>query len=630
LDRRVKAFAAHLKTGDVAGLLARYGDLLLAALVVGMVGMMILPLPTFLLDILITLNIAASVILLLVAIYVSDALRIATFPTILLLTTLYRLALNVSSTRLILLQANAGRVIRAFGTFVVRGNYVVGAVVFLILTIIQYLVIARGGERIAEVAARFTLDAMPGKQMAIDADVRAGTIDSTEARRRRAQLSREAQLYGSMDGAMKFVKGDAIAGILITLINIVGGLVIGITQRGLEVGEAARTYTLLTIGDGLVSQIPALLLSTAAGLVVTRVASEDEGTHLGHEIGTQVLGQPRALAIAALLLALLGVVPGLPLVPFWILAAATGGTAWAVSRTRSQKQAAARAAPFAPGLAALVLDVGDDLWETASAPAFAVALGERLYADLGVPLPALQVRPAGAALAPRGWLLQIKEIPIEPGRVADPGALVAAVGEALRHHAAELLGIEEVQHLLDGLATHKPALVHELVPARLELRRVADVLRRLVAEDLSIRNLADILEALGERVEQQKEPGALVEQVRAHALRRYITHKYAAGGRLEAYLLEPAVEEALREALRDTPAGQPLLLEPDLSQDLVAAVRARLGSADPARPVIVTSAELRPHLRSLVVAVDPDIAVLSFGELSPALELVPRGHIGLG
>ncbi|MSP15275.1 MAG: EscV/YscV/HrcV family type III secretion system export apparatus protein, partial [Myxococcales bacterium] len=240
--------------------------------------MMIVPLPTLLIDLLIALNLTIAVVLLMVAIYVPDALRITTFPTLLLLTTLFRLALNVSSTRLILLQADAGDIIRSFGEFVVRGNFVVGAIIFLVLTLIQYIVISKGSERVAEVAARFTLDAMPGRQLAIDADLRAGHLDQEEARRRRSALQRESQLFGSMDGAMKFVKGDAIAGIVIVVITIVGGLIVGVVQRGLSLGEALEVYSLLTIGDGLVSQIPALIISTAAGLIVTRVASEEEGT----------------------------------------------------------------------------------------------------------------------------------------------------------------------------------------------------------------------------------------------------------------------------------------------------------------------------------------------------------------
>src|SRR3954469_25148369 len=301
--------------------LSRLGgaDAGLAVVVVVVVALMVVPLPTWLLDILLAGNLSAAVTILLVVLYAPDAISIATFPTLLLITTLFRLALNVSSTRLILLQANAGEVIRSFGLFVVRGNYVVGAVVFLILTIIQFVVIAKGSERVAEVGARFVLDAMPGKQMAIDAEARSGAIDGNEARHRRRQLARESQFYGALDGAMKFVKGDVIASVIITFINILGGLAIGVGQRGLEVDAALRRYGLLTIGDGLVTQIPALVLSTAAGILVTRVASEDPDTSLGSELVGQLLGVPKALQVAGIFVLGLGAVPGMPMVPFLLI-----------------------------------------------------------------------------------------------------------------------------------------------------------------------------------------------------------------------------------------------------------------------------------------------------------------------
>src|SRR5215510_14507240 len=284
----------------------------LAVLVVAVVALMVVPLPTWLLDILLASNLSAAVAILLVVLYVPEAISIATFPSLLLITTLLRLSLNVSSTRLILLQADAGEVIRSFGLFVVRGNYVVGGVIFLILSLIQFIVIAKGSERVAEVGARFVLDAMPGKQMAIDAELRSGAIDGNEARRRRRQLARESQFYGSMDGAMKFVKGDVIASLVITVVNILGGLAIGVAQRGMPVVDALKRYGLLTIGDGLVSQIPALVLSTAAGVLVTRTASEEPDTPLGEELARQIFGIPKALRVASGFVLLLALVPGLP------------------------------------------------------------------------------------------------------------------------------------------------------------------------------------------------------------------------------------------------------------------------------------------------------------------------------
>ncbi|HPZ77181.1 MAG TPA: flagellar biosynthesis protein FlhA, partial [Thermosynergistes sp.] len=307
---------ADIRESSLMRKATRFADVGMAFLIILIVGMMIIPMPTFLLDILLSMNITFGVVVLLATFYVLKPLEIPAFPTILLIATLYRLALNVSTTRLILLQAYAGEVIAAFGNFVVGGNYVVGGVVFLILVIIQFVVITRGAERVAEVAARFTLDAMPGKQMAIDADLNAGLIDEKEARKRRSEIQREADFYGSMDGASKFVRGDAIAGLIITVVNILGGLTIGVFQRGFSFQEALQTYSLLTVGDGLVAQIPALLLSTATGIIVTRAAGE---SNLGRDIVTSLSSNCRPLFIGAGLLFALAVVPGLPTVPFLLL-----------------------------------------------------------------------------------------------------------------------------------------------------------------------------------------------------------------------------------------------------------------------------------------------------------------------
>ncbi|HEY2744346.1 MAG TPA: flagellar biosynthesis protein FlhA, partial [Polyangia bacterium] len=400
----------------------RSGAIALATFVVATVAMMIVPLPTPLLDVLITSNLAISVALLLVAVWSARTLELSTFPTLLLLTTLYRLALNVSSVRLILLQANAGRVIHAFGAFVVRGDYVVGFAVFLILTIVQYIVISRGAERVAEVAARFTLDAMPGKQLAIDADLRAGAIDSGEARRRREALGKEAALFGALDGAMRFVKGDAIAGVLILSISLAGGLVIGVVQRGMALGDAARVYTLLTIGDGLVSQLPALLISTAAGLVVTRVASDEEGGTLGPDLARQLL-RPGALLTTAILLALLALVPGLPLWPFLVVAAATAALAWAALRRRAQRPRVPVAdAPSPPP----PLEVALDPALHAAAPSLETRLAAvtRALADeLGLIVPPL-VLTIDARLPLRGYEIRLRGIPLADGIIPDGRILV--------------------------------------------------------------------------------------------------------------------------------------------------------------------------------------------------------------
>jgi type III secretion protein V len=661
-----QGFVALLRAGDVRTLLARYSDLALAGLVVSIVGMMIVPLPTPLLDLLISVNIATGVVLLLVAIYVSDALKIATFPTLLLLTTLFRLALEVSATRLILLRADAGEVIRAFGNFVVAGNLVVGAVVFLILTMIQFIVISKGSERVAEVAARFTLDAMPGKQMSIDAELRAGHIDHNEARRRRTALARESQLFGSMDGAMKFVKGDAIAGIVVLAVNIVGGLVIGVLQRGMDVATAARTYTVLTIGEGLVSQIPALVISTSAGIIVTRVASEEEGGHLGRDIGLQVMAQPKAIAIAAGLLLLLAVVPGLPGVPFVTLALVLGFIAWRLLRTPAPAAganaesvaaavagggaavSAARAAEIAPApvLTPIAVEVSDELGARLGprAPGDAgtfVAdvvprVRERLFAELGLSLPVVRLRPAVAGLTPTAFVIRLNEVPLARGDIAreDWDQAGPRLGEEVlalaRRYGHELFGLEETQALLDALERTHPALVREVVPKLISPVLLTDVLRRLVEEGISLRNLRDILGALAEWAPQERDPVALTEHVRV-ALRRAITYKHAGdSGVLAAYLLDPMIEDAIREAVQKTSTGSYLALEPQISRDIIAAVGRALGPEGSNGAVLLTGVEIRRYVRRLVELEHPGLAVLSFQELAPEAQIRPIARISVG
>jgi len=658
-----RGFVALLRTGDVRTLLTRYSDLALAGLVVSIVGMMIVPLPTFLLDLLISVNIAVGVVLLLVAIYVSDAVKIATFPTLLLLTTLFRLALEVSATRLILLRADAGEVIRAFGNFVVAGNLVVGAVVFLILTMIQFIVISKGSERVAEVAARFTLDAMPGKQMSIDAELRAGHIDHNEARRRRAALARESQLFGSMDGAMKFVKGDAIAGIVVLAVNIVGGLVIGVLQRGLDVATAAKTYTVLTIGEGLVSQIPALVISTSAGIIVTRVASEEEGGHLGRDIGLQVMAQPKAIAIAAALLLLLAVVPGLPGVPFVTLGVVLGLVAWRLLGAPSAaavdpavagaggaaaQAQAARAGELAPApvLTPIAVEIAGELGALLGPRAAGDAgsfvrdivprVRERLFAELGLALPVVRLRPGVDGLAPTAFVIRLNEVPLARGDISREDW--AGAGERLgdevlalaRRYGHELFGLEETQALLDALERTHPALVREVVPKLISPVLLTDVLRRLVEEGISLRNLRDILGALAEWAPQERDPVALTEHVRV-ALRRAITYKHAGdSGVLAAYLLDPMIEDAIRDAVQKTATGSYLALEPQISRDIISAVSRALGPEGSNGAVLLTGVEIRRYVRRLVELEHPGLAVLSFQELAPEAQIRPIARISVG
>ncbi len=669
---------ATLRAGDIRGLLTRYSDLALAALVVSIVGMMIIPLPTLLLDLLISLNIAVAVTLLLISIYVTEALRIATFPTLLLLTTLFRLALEVSATRLILLKGDAGEVIHAFGNFVVAGNLVVGAVIFLILTIIQFIVISKGSERVAEVAARFTLDAMPGKQMSIDAELRSGHIDHDEARRRRAMLARESQLFGSMDGAMKFVKGDAIAGLVVLAVNIVGGLIIGVAQRGMDLADAARTYTILTIGGGLVAQIPALVISTSAGIIVTRVASEEEGAHLGREIAGQILGQPKAIAIAAGLLALLALVPGLPTIPFLLLAAVLGFVAFRLLRspvaTRADgATAAARggagatvpssrgggssAAFPAPVLTPIAVQLGAALSArlcpdgngSPVADRLTSLIRDRLFAELGIPLPPVRVRPSVEGLAPNSYVLRLNEVPLGRGEIAATGDPSTATSDAdasghasppeetiaadllvlLRRYGHEFIGIQETQGLLEALERTHPALVREVVPKVISPTLLADVLRRLAEEGISLRNMKDILGALAEWAPSERDPVTLTEHVRG-ALRRAITYRHAsASGVLSAYLLDPMIEEAVREAIHKTATGSYLALEPQLSREIIQAIGRAVAMAPHAgpTPVILTNVDIRRYVRRLVETEYPGVAVLAYPELAPEAQVQPLGRI---
>ncbi|MGD9494918.1 MAG: flagellar biosynthesis protein FlhA [Armatimonadota bacterium] len=419
----------------------RQSDAMMALGIIGLIAMMLIPLPPPLLDVLLTVNFALALCILLVSMYIREPLEFAVFPSVLLVATLFRLALNISSTRLILLHAHAGKVIEAFGSFVVGGDLVVGLILFLILIIIQFVVITSGSQRVAEVAARFTLDEMPGKQMSIDADLSAGLITEEQARARRRKIEREADFYGSMDGATKFVRGDAIAAIIIVIINIVAGLIIGIARLGLEPGEALRRYALLTVGDGLVSQIPALLISTATGLVVTRAASDQD---LGRDVAAQLLSQPRAVAIVAVMMVLFGMVPGLPTFSFFVIGGLAGALAWLVDRRGAPPQepgkaGAAAAEPVAesalPALDRLGIDLGYGLIglvdERATAyggqPAALLrriaAIREQIAGELGLPVPPVRIRD-DVALPPMGYTIRLRGAAIAEGTL-EPGRLLA-------------------------------------------------------------------------------------------------------------------------------------------------------------------------------------------------------------
>jgi type III secretion protein V len=624
---------------------------------------------------------------------------------LLLITTLFRLAIEVSATRLILLKADGGDVIAAFGNFVVAGNLVVGAVVFLILTFIQFIVISKGSERVAEVGARFTLDAMPGKQMSIDAELRAGHIDHVEARRRRAMLARESQFFGSMDGAMKFVKGDAIAGIVVLLTNVIGGLVIGVVQRGMDIGTAAKTYTVLTIGEGLVSQIPALIISTSAGILVTRVSSEEEGGHLGSDIGRQILAQPKALAIAAGLLALIAIVPGMPTIPFLGISVVVGFLAYRLIKSPKKSanvsgqdgtiETTRPQGPVKPGTKpelpppvltpicielsplltqSLLSNQGPDRLTTELIP----NTRERYFIETGIPMPSVRIRPNTEGLLDSSYSLRLQEIPMATGKIQvghtlvmeSPGRLATLGIEALpavhpaglpavwvadkdcdalagqsiqmlkpeeiifthlllllRQHGHTFIGIQETQLLLDGLEKSHPALVHEVVPKLVSPVLLADVLRRLAEESISLRGLREILGALAEWAPVERDPVALTEHVRG-ALRRQITFKFAGPkGVLAVFLLEPMIEQTVREAIQRTPTGSYLALEPEISRDIILTI-GRATSNTP-NPVILTTVDIRRFVRRLVETEYPKIHVVSYQELSPEARLQPLGHISI-
>lgn len=623
-------------------------ELILASLVISVVAMMIVPLPTWLLDVLLATNLSLSVAILLVVLYVPDALAIATFPTVLLLTTLFRLALNVSTSRLILLQANAGEVIFAFGNFVVRGNYVVGAVVFLILTIIQFIVIAKGSERVAEVGARFVLDAMPGKQMAIDAELRSGSIDGNEARRRRRALARESQFYGSMDGAMKFVKGDVIASLVITAVNIVGGLAIGVGQRGMPVTDALKRYGLLTIGDGLVSQIPALILSTAAGVLVTRTASEEPDTPLGEEISRQLFGMPKALLVASIFVLGLAVVPGLPAAPFLVLGVALF---WVARAREKQIDRAAKASvteptrdakrgpQFAPLVVPWAIDVSPDLEglldDTPQGPGIrsrALALRSSIFGELGVPLPSPVVR-VSTELNAGTVALSLFEVPTRLFAVsADENAvagLSAEIERQLEARASDFLGLTETQRLLDTLEEFSPATVRNVVPKPISVTVLCDILKRLVEERVSIRDLGRILEALATVGASERDPLNLAEYVRSQ-LRRPITFKLTRGAQqLGVVLLDPMIEDTVRKAITRTAAGAFLALPPDAARDIVASIKRARSEANQADVAILTQPDIRRFVKKVLDTDIPDATVVSFADLVPELNLRPlaRAHL---
>lgn len=679
--------------------LFRHSDLLLALLVVAVIALMILPLQPFMLDTLIALNLSMSVILLMVALYINSPLGLSTFPSLLLFTTLFRLALNIASTRQILLHANAGEIIFTFGNLVVGGDIIVGVVVFLIIAIVQFIVIAKGAERVAEVGARFTLDAMPGKQMSIDADLRGGIIDKEEARLRRSQLERESHLYGAMDGAMKFVKGDAIAALIIAAVNITAGLAIGTLRKGMDLDSALTTYSVLTVGDALVSQIPSLLVSIAAGILITRVSDpgRQQGNGLGDEIAGQIRAHPKALLIGSAVIFGLTLVPGFPKLPFLALAGVVGFVGYrllpgqrryktpgdtpmpAMRREGTEKIRPwldASDFPLTVPVVVQVFPAIEHCIDPVRLDREMLKVRRYLELDLGVPFPGVVMRPAPHF--PSGaYQICINEVPVQDGELRPDHLLafdsrdilvsggircnvgeVAMLGRAavwvhenqrvqleharrryltleqtltqhlrqvLQRHADELIGIQETQLLLKRLAEEHPDLEKEL-QRNVPLPRLTEVLKRLVREDISIRNLREIAHGLIEWAPREKDTVLVTEYVRT-CLSRYISHRFSnSDGTLSAVVLHPALEDKLRQSIRQTSAGTVLLLDPNTSRQLAAQIKEMLLPYEEqanggAGAVLLTSLEIRPYLRKLTEIELGRVPVLSYQELNPAVRI---------
>jgi len=703
LDRLVRLLGGDRALATISG----SSDIIMAALIIAIIMMLIFPVPPHVIDVLISINLAVSISILFVSLYIQKAVHLSMFPSLLLITTLYRLGVNISSTRQILLHANAGRIIHAFGQFVVGGNYVVGGVVFLIITIVQFIVVTKGAERVAEVAARFTLDAMPGKQMSIDADLRSGIIDQQQARELRLGLAKESQLYGAMDGAMKFVKGDVIAGIVIAIINIVGGLIIGVMMHKMKLGQAAKIYTLLSIGDGLVTQIPSLMIAITAGIVTTRVSSDKKDTHLGKEISEQLLNQPKALLIAGAVLLLMAFIPGFPAWPFLMLSAIVGVIGYVFFK--NAKRVAAKAAA---GLSATDMDIPGHAVTAGGAEDYALTLPvvlevgqaisflirkdkqgltfidqmipkmrHALYQDLGVRFPGVHVRTDAPSLEQNEYAIHLNEVPIVRGKVilkhlltneteetlrrynlpflASKGSfgmpalwvdekyqeilaragirfwtglevIILHLSKFYRQYAFEFIGIQEARAVLAFVERSFPDLIKE-VTRLVPLQKLTEILRRLVQEQISIKDVRTILESLSEWAQTEKDTILLTEYVRS-SMKRYISYKYSLGQSvLSVYLLDPEIEDMIRGAIKQTSAGSYLALDPDSGQLILHAMRITIQPTPPGGqpPVLLTGIDVRRFTRKLIEGEFPDLPVVSYQEIVPEIRIQPLGRIQL-
>mgnify|MGYP005839167861 CR=1 FL=1 len=672
----------------ISDLLRSGSDLIIIILMILIIGVMVIPVPTWILDILLSLNIGISVCILISSFHLRRSVNISTFPSILLLTTLLRISLNISTTRLILLDGYAGRVINAFGNFVVAGNFAVGAVIFIIITVVQFIVIAKGAERVAEVSARFALDAMPGKQMSIDADMRAGIIDAEEAKKMRNELDKESQFYGAMDGAMKFIKGDVIAGIIITLINMVAGLLIGIVTKGMSLADAIRTYLILTVGDGLVSQIPALLISSSAGIIITRISSNNN-EFLGKEILQQLFNQPRTLIITSIIMIVFALIPGLPFLSFFLLALVSGSGAFILNvksdnlKNKEEKKVNKQIAlnDFCVPIPILI-EISSDLMKCFERDnetmvyAIMEKIREIIFQISGVYIPKIMLKENNLK---DNYILRIyiKELPVfqmegtssklfksEGGENKEnisgmdlvikkdeimilaneifkenivisehARKIVLLLCHILNRHAYEFVGINEVQCIVNNLERLYPALVRNTVPKLINLVRLTDVLRRLVREGISIKDLKSILESLAEYGQAEMDTIMLTELVRA-ALGRSIALKYAnyisingyMHGTIVCYIIEPKLETILQEAIQTSPIGSYLALEPEFSSQFIQRSKELFGSKDE-QIIIITQQEIRYFVRKILEIDIPDLVVLSYQELPADIIIQPLGKI---
>jgi type III secretion protein V len=698
------------RSARLLAFVSRRSDLVVGILVLVAVVMMIIPLPTPLVDVLITSNIAASTLILLTALYITRPIEFSSMPSVILVATLFRLAITITTARLVLLQADAGEIVNAFGSFVIGGNIAVGLVMFLIITIAQFLVITKGSERVAEVAARFTLDALPGKQISIDSDLRNGDINQAEARRLRRALERESHLYGAMDGAAKFVKGDAIASLVVVLVNLLGGLAIGTLQRGLPLAAATETYSRLTVGDGLVAQIPALLVSVAAGTLVTRVASEEQGD-LGTDIVKQLVNNARALGLAGAIMVGLAFIPGFPAPAFLVLAACFMAGAYGVHRRRTSA-GEGRIAQGANGRAAelkkiesgdkpteggkvaavepqklrprarVVTWVGRGLAEAVPAASFEDATArvrQQLLGDLGVVVPPVQLCvderseaqnfhidlegvpiaegeiPSDCLLVegdtihleilaissregsnilgrqPAAWVDRSHEVTLsESGLVflSPVDVLAKCLAQTLRRNITHFVGIQETRALIAAMEPEYGELVKE-AQGIAPLNKVAEILRRLAEENVPIGNLRLILEALIEWGQREQDVVRLVEYIRV-ALRRQICFRCADRNRvMAAYVLARSTEETVRAAVRPTAVGSFLSVSEEAIRPAVEAIRRMNATLEPdANPIVLTSMDVRRHVRMLLTRNDLDLPVLSYQEIAPEFSVQPLATIG--